>query len=284
MTVTKYASQFTLLSGYAQHMVASEQMRAEQFQEGLRLNIRAQVAPFMLRTYSEVVARALIIEREQLEVQKERNKNSRFGDFRSRDKRAKRPRMNGPRQLPMQQGQASGSTVGDMGPRTCYECGATGHLRRWCPKLQQQNTQPPQGQFRPVNHSRVQGGQPPRGGDPKKGKTASTSGQGSQSRVFAMAARDPEPSVLVEGMVLCYSTWAHVLFDLGASRSFMSTSFASILDLEIAPLSCPLFVETPMGGVMEAKWGCSGCVLNVGGYEVVIDLVLLRMTVFDVIV
>ena len=217
-----------------------------------------------------MVARALIIEREQLEVQKERNKNSRFGDFRSRDKRAKRPRMNGPRQLPMQQGQASGSTVGDTGPRTCYECGATGHLRRWCPKLQQQNTQPPQGQFRPVNHSRVQGGQPPRGGDPKKGKTASTSGQGSQSRVFAMAARDSEPSVLVEGMVLCYSTWAHVLFDSGASRSFMSTSFASILDLEIAPLSCPLFVETSMGGVMEAKWGCSGCVLNVGGYEVLI--------------
>ena len=171
-----------------------------------------------------------------------------------------------------------------MGPRTCYECGATGHLRRWCPKLYQQNTQPPQGQFRPVNYSRVQGGQPSRGGDPKKGKTASTSGLGSQSRVFAMAARDPEPSVLVEGMVLCYRTWAHVLFDSGASRSFTSTSFASILDLEIAPLSCPLFVETPMGGVMEAKWGCSGCVLNVGGYEVVIDLVLIRMIVFDVIV
>ena len=29
MTVTEYASQFTLLSGYAQHMVASKQMRAE---------------------------------------------------------------------------------------------------------------------------------------------------------------------------------------------------------------------------------------------------------------
>ena len=67
-------------------------------------------------------------------------------------------------------------------------------------------------------------------------------------------------------------------------RSFMSTSFASILDLEIVPLSCPLFVETPMGGMMEAKWGCNGCVLNVGGYEVVIDLVLLHMAVFDVIV
>ena len=56
-----------------------------------------------------------------------------------------------------------------------------------------------------------------------------------------MTSRDPEPNVLVEGMVLCYSTWAHVLFDLGASRSFMSTSFASIMDLEIAPLSCLFF-------------------------------------------
>ena len=76
-------------------------MRAEQFQEGLRLNIRAQVDPFILRTYSEVVARALIIERQQLEVHKERSKNSTFGDFRSRDKGAKRPKMNCPQQLPM---------------------------------------------------------------------------------------------------------------------------------------------------------------------------------------
>ena len=75
-----------------------------------------------------------------------------------------------------------------------------------------------------------------------------------------------------------------MLFDSGASRSFMSTSFASILDLEITPLSCPLLVETPMDGMMETKWGCSGCVLNVGGYEVVIDLVLLHMAVFDMIV
>ena len=56
----------------------------------------------MLHTFCEVVARALIIEREQLQVQKERNNNSRFGDFRSRDKRAKCPNMNGLRKLLMQ--------------------------------------------------------------------------------------------------------------------------------------------------------------------------------------
>ena len=42
-------------------------------------NIRAQVALFMLRTYSEVVARALVIEREMEEAQRLRSRNSRFG-------------------------------------------------------------------------------------------------------------------------------------------------------------------------------------------------------------
>ncbi|KAL6327710.1 hypothetical protein AAG906_022900 [Vitis piasezkii] len=79
MTVTEHAAKFTQLSRYAPNVVADEQMRAEQFQEGLRLNIRAQVAPFMLHTYSEVVARALVIEREMGEAQRLRSRNSRFG-------------------------------------------------------------------------------------------------------------------------------------------------------------------------------------------------------------
>ncbi|RVW18333.1 Retrovirus-related Pol polyprotein from transposon 17.6 [Vitis vinifera] len=70
MTVTEYAAKFTQLSRYALNVVANEQIRVQQFQEGLRLNIRAQVALFMLRTYSEVVARALVIERKMEEAQK----------------------------------------------------------------------------------------------------------------------------------------------------------------------------------------------------------------------
>ncbi|WJZ81248.1 hypothetical protein VitviT2T_001099 [Vitis vinifera] len=76
MTVTEHAAKFTQLSRYAPNVVTDEQMRAKQFQEGLRLNIRAQVAPFMLRTYSEVVARALVIEREMGEAHRLRSRNS----------------------------------------------------------------------------------------------------------------------------------------------------------------------------------------------------------------
>ncbi|RVW66491.1 hypothetical protein CK203_066077 [Vitis vinifera] len=60
MIVTEYVAKFTQLSRYAPNVVADEQIRVEQFQEGLRLNIRAQVAPLMLHTYSKVVARALL--------------------------------------------------------------------------------------------------------------------------------------------------------------------------------------------------------------------------------
>ena len=84
---SKYAIKFTQLSEYAPNIVVDEQMRAEQFQDGLRLNIRAQVAPFMLCTYSEVVARALVREGEMEEAQTLRSKNSRFGGSKKRGTR-----------------------------------------------------------------------------------------------------------------------------------------------------------------------------------------------------
>ena len=84
--MTKYAAKFTQLSRYAPNVVADEQMRVEQFQEGLRLNSRAQVAPFMLHTYSKVVARALVIEREIEETQRLRSRNSRFGGSQKRER------------------------------------------------------------------------------------------------------------------------------------------------------------------------------------------------------
>ena len=77
-------------------------------------------------------------------------------------------------------------------------------------------------------------------------------------------------------MILCFSTWAHVLFDPGATHSFISTSFTSMLDIEFVPLHCSLCVETPMGGKVETKWVFHACVLYIGDLEVTIDLVLLN--------
>ena len=282
MTVTEYAAKFTQLSRYAPNVVADEQMRAEQFQEGLRLNIRAQVAPFMLRTYSEVVARALVIEREMEEAQRLRSKNSRFGGSEKREHDFKRLKMTHPQQQPRKQEQYSGATDSAKGPRRCYEC-EVGHLRRECPKFQRLAFQPSQRQFQQMN-PRIQGRQPQGEGNFRQGKPGGKPEQAQQGRFYAIGSQNAESNALVEGMLLCFSTWAHVLFDPGATHSFISTSFASMLDIEFVPLHCSLCVETPMGGKVETKWVCHACVLCIGGLEVTIEFVLLDISSFDVIV
>ena len=158
------------------------------------------------------------------------------------------------------------------------------HLRRECLRLQQRYYQLPQIQFQQMNSSHIHGRQPQREGNYKQGKPVTKSKQGQQGRVYALASQNTKSNALVEGMILCFSTWAHVFFYSGASHSFISASFASMLNLEFVPFHCSLYVETPMGGKMEAKWVCNACVLYIEGYEVTIDLVLHDMSTFDVIV
>ncbi|KAL6326225.1 hypothetical protein AAG906_001620 [Vitis piasezkii] len=181
----------------------------------------------MLRTYSEVVARALVIEREMEEAQRLRSKNSRFGGSEKREQDFKRLKVTHPQQQPRKQEQYSGATNSAKGPRRCYECGEVGHLRR----------EQPQGE-----------------GNFRQGKPGGKPEQAQQGRFYAIGSQNAESNALVEGMILCFSTWAHVLFDPGATHSFISASFASMLDIEFVPLHCSLCVETPMGGKVETKW------------------------------
>ena len=66
-----------------------------------------------------------------------------------------------------------------------------------------------------------------------QGSNARGRGRQAAGRVFTLALIELEDDViLVEGMILVYITWVNVLFDTGATHSFISTSYANALGLK----------------------------------------------------
>ncbi|KAL6316893.1 hypothetical protein AAG906_023548 [Vitis piasezkii] len=108
-------------------------------------------------------------------------------------------------------------------------------------------------------------------------------GRGRQAgRVFALTPTEPdEDALLVEGMILVYSTWVRVLFDTGATHSFISASCANALGLKIERVENLLLIESPMGTNSRVDRICKGCVITLADRALNVDLRILDMTGYD---
>ena len=78
-------------------------------------------------------------------------------------------------------------------------------------------------------------------------------------------------------------TWARVLFDSGASHSFIAASVVIELGLEVETLDEHLYVSSPLG--IRARIGmiCRGCELEISGTLLTVDLRIMDISEFDVI-
>ena len=88
---------------------------------------------------------------------------------------------------------------------------------------------------------------------------------------------------MVTGIFSVYFHDARVLFDSGATHSFVSPSFASCLGRDSSPLSEHLIVATPMGDSLLAGLVYKSCEVWVGGKLSIVDLIVLDVVDFDVI-
>ena len=77
--------------------------------------------------------------------------------------------------------------------------------------------------------------------------------------------------------------WARLLFDYGASHSFITASVVIELGLEIETLEKPLHVSSPLGIRMRIGMICDGCELEISGILLTVDLRVMDMSEFDVI-
>src|SRR4051812_11435156 len=78
-------------------------------------------------------------------------------------------------------------------------------------------------------------------------------------RVYGLTENQPQDHEIVRGTILISNTLAKVLFDPGASHSFISMPFAKSLQLATYLMKKPLTVTTPLNGKVELRTHCRLC-------------------------
>ncbi|GJR51064.1 putative reverse transcriptase domain-containing protein [Tanacetum coccineum] len=136
---------------------------------------------------------------------------------------------------------------------TCFECGAQGHFKRKCPKLKNNNRGNPAGN----------------GNAPAKVYVVGNVGTNLDSNI-------------VTGTFLLNNRYASILFDTGADRSFVSTTFSSLIDIVPTALDYGVDVELADGRIIWVNTLIWGCTLNFINHPFNIDLIPVEMGSFDV--
>ncbi|GJV97049.1 putative reverse transcriptase domain-containing protein [Tanacetum coccineum] len=153
--------------------------------------------------------------------------------------------------------------------RVCYECGSPDHLKSTCPKLGRAPGQT-------GNQLAIEGNRGGRNnGNAVRGRAYNVNVNADE------ASRDPN---VVTGTFSLNNHFATVLFDSGADFSFISTEFASMLNVKPRIVNPGYVIEIADGKRVEVNRVICDCKLELGNSLFTIDLIPLGHGSFDVIV
>ena len=82
---------------------------------------------------------------------------------------------------------------------------------------------------------------------------------------------------------MLFHLWARVLFDYGASHSFIAALCVKELGLEVETLEKPLHVSSPLGTKVRINQICRNYELEILGILLTVDLRVMDISEFDVI-
>ncbi|KAK1427944.1 hypothetical protein QVD17_16705 [Tagetes erecta] len=138
-----------------------------------------------------------------------------------------------------------------IAPPKCHECGSPDHKRPECPKLKD-----------------------------KKAAFGKPTG-----RAFVMNAESARDEVdVLTGTFLINNHYAFVLFDTGASKSFVSTKFRPRIELDSLKLPNAYSIELADGQTIEAGEVINNCTIELDDHSFSINLMPVQLGGFDVVV
>ncbi|GJY69265.1 reverse transcriptase domain-containing protein, partial [Tanacetum coccineum] len=106
-----------------------------------------------------------------------------------------------------------------------------------------------------------------------------------RGRAYALGEGEPNPdSNIVTGTFLLNNRYAFILFDTGADRSFVSTTFSSLIDITTSTLDNSYDVELADERITGVNTIFYGCTLNLLNHPFNIDLITVELGSFDAII
>ncbi|GJV55089.1 putative reverse transcriptase domain-containing protein [Tanacetum coccineum] len=136
----------------------------------------------------------------------------------------------------------------------CFECGAQGHFKRNCPRLRNNDRGNQAGNDR------------------------------APAKVYVVGNAGANPDNVVAGTFLLNNRYAYILFDTGADRSFVSTTFSSQIDITPSTLDHYYDVELADGRIIGLNTILKGCTLNFLNHQFNINLMPVELGSFDAII